>query len=215
MLILDYNEDRSLQISSEEKRVADDVQDSKGTMDLDAAVQSVQGVSAKVHIGTLSPYSNFDEGVYTMTLVKNIRAKDAFLKMPLPERKCEAELYEVCRTRKLLGQCNCVPWESSNIYQVKKKKQVNNWPQYFPMQDMQICSPNGRDCIEQHSAKTFNCSLACEGIFADISWKVAEMENKKDKKKYQDLSSEYQDLKKKHVKYFRFNSNDSSKMFGK
>ena len=38
-------------------------------------------------------------------------AKEDFLVMPFEDRNCEVELYEDCRTRKLLKQCNCVPWE--------------------------------------------------------------------------------------------------------
>ena len=35
---------------------------------------------------------------------------------------------------------------------------------------MKTCSPKGRDCIELHSADTFNCSTNCEGVYADIQW---------------------------------------------
>ena len=108
MFVLDYNEDRSLQISSEE---AADVRVSKGIMDFDAEIQSLQGISAKVHIGTLSPYTHYGGGIYMMTNVKRMRAQDAFLDMPFAQRTCEVELFEDCRTRKLLDECNCVPWE--------------------------------------------------------------------------------------------------------
>ena len=118
MLVLDYNEDRSLQISPENESVTD-VRVSKGTLNFATAVQSLQDVSAKVHIGTLTPYTRFGGGVYTMTLVKRMQVQDAFLGMPLAQRKCEVELYEDCRTRKLLEECNCVPWEIPG-YQVRK-----------------------------------------------------------------------------------------------
>ena len=39
----------------------------------------------------------------------------------------------------------------------------------FP-QDMKKCSPEGRDCIDSKSAYTFNCSVSCEGIYADVQW---------------------------------------------
>ena len=45
-------------------------------------------------------------------------------------------------------------------------------------QDMKKCSPHGRDCIENKSTSTFDCSVACEGIYADVQW----VENVKDKK---------------------------------
>ena len=107
MLVLDYNEDRSLQISSEEDKIAD-VRISKETMGFDDEVQSLQ---AKVHLGTLSPYTHFGGGIYTMTVVKRMRTTDAFLEMPLAQRNCKVEFYEDCRTTNLLGKCNCVPWE--------------------------------------------------------------------------------------------------------
>lgn len=46
-----------------------------------------------------------------MTDVKRMTAKKDFLRMPLKDRSCEIELYEDCRTRKLLEECNCVPSE--------------------------------------------------------------------------------------------------------
>ena len=45
-------------------------------------------------------------------------------------------------------------------------------------QDMKKCSPHGRDCIENKSTSTFDCSVACEGIYADVQW----VENVEDKK---------------------------------
>ena len=35
---------------------------------------------------------------------------------------------------------------------------------------MEICGPTGRDCIEGNSAKSFNCSTTCQGIYADVQW---------------------------------------------
>ena len=119
MFVLDYNEDRSLQISSEKEK-AGDVRVSKGTIGFDDAVQSRQ---AKVHIGTLSPYTHYGGGIYMMTNVKRMRAQDAFLEMPFAQRTCEVELYEDCRTRKLLDECNCVPWELPS-HQVKPQRSL-------------------------------------------------------------------------------------------
>lgn len=94
VLLLDYNEERSLQASS---------------------VGSIQSPSAKVYIDTLSPYINFGGGIFAMSVVKRMTAKDGFLKMSLKDRNCEVELYEDCRTKKLLEKCNCVPWEVSKF----------------------------------------------------------------------------------------------------
>ena len=42
-------------------------------------------------------------------------------------------------------------------------------------QEIGICGPKGRDCIERNSADSFNCSRSCEGIYAD-GWVVKETE---------------------------------------
>ena len=41
---------------------------------------------------------------------------------------------------------------------------------------MQICNPNGRDCIQRNSAETFNCSTSCTGIYADVQWVGSDIE---------------------------------------
>ena len=114
-LLLDYNEDRSLQAPPKTDLVRDP---SKKSLNFGTAIESVQGVSAKIHIDTLSPYVSFGGGIYTLSAVKRMAATEDFLKMPLKDRNCEVELYEDCRTRKLLEECNCVPWEVQG-YQVE------------------------------------------------------------------------------------------------
>ena len=89
------------------------------------------------------------------------------------------------------------------------------------MQGTKKCTPEGRDCIENRSAEIFDCSMTCEGMYADISWKIGhpdgKMKDGKDKKKYAELYSEYQNFKKENVKHFRFSSeaHSSSGTFGK
>ena len=99
---------------------SNDVDLQKNKMDFDTAVSSVQGIAAKVQIDTLSPYMGFGGGIYKMTVVKRMKALPDFLEMPLAERRCEVERQQDCKTRRLLQQCACVPWEASDI-QVKCK----------------------------------------------------------------------------------------------
>ena len=124
MLLPDYNEDRSLQTPSNNK---DDVRSSDHTLNFDTVVESLQGESAKIQINTLSPYIGFGGGIYMMTDVKRMTAKGDFLKMPLKDRNCEVEVYEDCRTRNLLEECNCAPWEVSG-FQVECMKSINCFP---------------------------------------------------------------------------------------
>ena len=110
MLLLDYNEDRSLQTSSKVEEV-EESHFSWKIMNFDSAVEGLRGVSAKVQIDTLSPFVHFGGGMFSMIGVKKMTAKEDFFKLPLKERGCEADLYEDCRTKELVIECNCVPWE--------------------------------------------------------------------------------------------------------
>ena len=65
----------------------------------------------KVHISFLEPFEGFGEGLFIMTDVKKMTSKKDFLNLPLKDRNCKVESYEDCRTRKLLEECNCVPWD--------------------------------------------------------------------------------------------------------
>ena len=46
------------------------------------------------------------------------------------------------------------------------------------LQDMERCSPKGRDCFETNSSQTFNCSVTCEGVYADVQWEEDPIMNK-------------------------------------
>ena len=112
MILLDYNDDRSIQALS---NLTKNAKSPNRTLDFGSAIRSIQGSSAKIQINTLSPYVGFGGGSYQMTDVKRMTAKEDFLKMPLEDRNCEVELYEDCRTRKLFRHCKCVPWEMSSF----------------------------------------------------------------------------------------------------
>ena len=112
MLLLDYHEDRSLVASFTKKDAA---RSSNKTLNLGTAVGSIQASSAKVQINTLSEYLGFGGGNYKLSDVKRMSAKKGFLSMPSKDRNCEVELNEDCRTRKLLKECNCIPWELADM----------------------------------------------------------------------------------------------------
>ena len=112
MILLDYNDDRSIQALSNLNKNA---KSPNRTLDFGTAIGSIQGSSAKIQINTLSPYVGFGGGSYKLTDVKRMTAKKDFMKMELKERKCYRELYEDCRTKRLQEECNCVPWELSRF----------------------------------------------------------------------------------------------------
>ena len=107
MLLLDYHEDRSIYASLD--RTEDVEFGIIDTLNMDET-ESRQAKEAKVHIDTLSSFKGFSGGTYKMTAVKRITVTDDFLKMPWEDRKCNVELLEDCRTRKLLEECSCAPW---------------------------------------------------------------------------------------------------------
>ena len=61
---------------------------------------------------------------------------------------------------------------------------------------MKMCSPEGRDCIEKMSTSTFNCSVACEGIYADVQW-VKNIEEDMEEDDEGNFGKAYNILKKK------------------
>ena len=107
-LLLDYNNDLSLSTVSVK---GGSKNPSKGILNLGTAVESIQAESAKIQINTISPYIGFGGGLYKMTDVKRMTAKKEFLNMPMKDRQCKVDSYEDCRTKKLLKECNCSPWE--------------------------------------------------------------------------------------------------------
>ena len=62
----------------------------------------------------------------------------------------------------------------------------------YRLQDDMVCGPTGRDCVEGSIGRDFNCSVTCEGIYADV--------------KILALVNEYNAFKKRNVRHFRFNS---------
>ena len=108
VLLLDYNEDRSVQIPTDVKRKE------YSRKNVRAAV-GPSALAAKVQIETLSPYQGFGQGIYKMSVVKRMTAKNDFLKLPLKNRNCEVELYQDCRKRHLLSSCGCLPLEALHI----------------------------------------------------------------------------------------------------
>ena len=90
-----------------------------------------------------------------------------FLKMQKGDRGCQVELYETCRTRKLLEKYKCVPWEMPRDQLSRSLKMIH----CVLSQDEIVCSPTGRACIEEvGQGEDFKCSVNCEGTYADIQW---------------------------------------------
>ena len=214
LLVLDYNEDRSLQLSSNTNNAAES---SNTKLNLDIAVENLQGVSAKVKINILSQSFSFGGGIHKMSVVKRMSAKEDFLKMPLKDRNCFVELYEDCRTRRLLEKCKCVPWEFPWV-QVSFCNHPVQKLQIFFQQDQAICDAKGRDCIEENFSRSFYCNSTCTGIYADVQKVESQMQDIANgvDPEYQDVEGELKGLlgKKMYKKLYRKVKSDLKKESG-
>ena len=59
----------------------------------------------------------------------------------------------------------------------------------------------------------FNCSLTCEGIYADVEWD--EEREEENMNKILTLTTEYKKFKKSNIQHFRFNSSSMDASYGK
>ena len=58
---------------------------------------------------------------------------------------------------------------------------------------MNKCSPEGRECIENNFTSSFNCSVACEGMYADVQW-VENVEEEMEDKVEDEVEKEFSAL---------------------
>merc|ERR1712192_60382 len=156
--------------------------------------------------------------------VKRMTATSAFLDMPYEHRGCNVELFQDCKTRRLLKACQCVPWELGESFGTCKNVDALTW-----------CNPKGRDCIEAKSTQNFNCTVNCEGLHADFTGRLEEdnvntilsgLETKIQPEKGSKIGkghsfkhvsrmiSEYRRLKKNMVTKFNFNAYAIDGQFG-
>ena len=61
------------------------------------------------------------------------------------------------------------------------------------MQDLKKCNPEGRDCIERKSILSFNCSVTCEGIYADVQWVEDNIDQEKLEEKKVEINKKFGD----------------------
>ena len=99
----------------------------------------------------------------------------------------------------------------------------------FLFQGRDICTPEGRTCIEKNSGQNFSCSVNCVGMYADIQRThedTADIENhammtnirgkgqEANRKKIEKLVHEYNAYKKSKLRNFKFNPARASAQFG-
>ena len=92
------------------------------------------------------------------------------------------------------------------------------------------------DCIEGNASQSFNCPVACEGVYADVQMEEGSLVDEigsqnlgrtqmqertgnrgveMDLNKFNWMLNKYRKMKKNYVRHFRFNSTASEVLFGK
>ena len=102
-------------------------------------------------------------------------------------------------------------------------------------QELKTCDPKGRNCIEGNASQSFNCPVACEGVYADVQMEEGrlvdeigrqnlgrtQMQERAERGVEMDLDKliwmldKYRKIKRNYVRHFRFNSSASQMLFGK
>ena len=116
------------------------------------------------------------------------------------------------------------------------QQNLGKFIQLISPQDDIICGPTGRDCIEEAIGHDYNCSVNCEGIYADINWftSTGVEETKKEEEEWMMLNGkmekgresankmkilalvrDYDAFKKRSVQHFRFDAKETTQSYGK
>ena len=79
---------------------------------------------ARIHLHTLSPFTDYRNGSYAMSSLKKMTATKGFLGMSETNKKCQVENFEDCKTMKYLEkiqkECHCIQWALHDKEKVRK-----------------------------------------------------------------------------------------------
>ena len=81
-------------------------------------------------------------------------------------------------------------------------------------QDTEKCTPEGRDCIKEHSSESFNCSTTCEGVYADVQCTKEGIKEEREQPQIAKLIDQYEKYKRQKIQHFVFNASAISTNFG-
>ena len=70
--------------------------------------------SARIYLNTLSSFTDYRAGTFTLTTLKKMTGTSDFLKLTNEVKKCSIETIEECQAKQYIEnvnkQCHCVPW---------------------------------------------------------------------------------------------------------
>ena len=120
MMIFDMNRHKSLEIPTNKQHLTSRNFDEK--LSFSGAPKNHDRL-ARIHIGTLAPFTGFGPGDYKLSSLKQIKGTDNFLAKHKNEKKCTNEKFSKCQMRKAAEQnsiCDCKLFELSSLFSSKK-----------------------------------------------------------------------------------------------
>ena len=91
------------------------------TLDLESS--GADDHSPKIYLNTLSSFTDFRVGSYSMVSLKKMSGTESFLKQTDAEKKCRMGTFEDCQAKTYLDtvqkKCGCVPWALSRALVAK------------------------------------------------------------------------------------------------
>ena len=74
----------------------------------------------RIIINTLSRITNYKNGTYSMSSLKNMKGTSGFMSLPDETKLCQKESYEECwiqrYIKKVQNNCDCIPWTISSAF---------------------------------------------------------------------------------------------------
>ena len=82
-------------------------------------IESSDRSSARIYLNTLASFTDFREGKYAMSSLKQMAGTGSFLDLPEEKRHCQKQSFETCQALRYVEEvqkiCGCIPWSLSSF----------------------------------------------------------------------------------------------------
>ena len=99
---------------------------------------------ARIYLHTLSPFTDYRNGSYAMSVLKKMTGTQGFLNTADEGETCQIEEFEKCKSRKYIGRvfdkCQCTLW----ALEMGNSQQVNILPFFYNLLHFFRISPSAR-----------------------------------------------------------------------
>ena len=90
------------------------------SLNLDPLTMQSSGISsARIYLNTLASFTDFREGKYAMSSLKQMAGTESFIDLPEEKRDCQVQSFETCQALRYVEEvqktCGCIPWALSSF----------------------------------------------------------------------------------------------------